>query len=153
VLIAAGLVYQSRLPELAQGSLRTWIAALEQLWALGPRVVIGQAVGDAQDIKRTRRYLCALQDAVLAALARGETASGVTRLPLPEFSGWAGYAARQGFNTQRAWRELEAAWMQGPVPACAPLSETTAGAASGAPASAARAGSHITRQPAPSASR
>ena len=121
VLIAAGLVYRARIPELAQGSLRTWIAALDQLWALSPRVVIGQAVGDAQDIKHTRRYLCALQDAVLAALARGETASGVALLALPEFSAWAGYDARQGFNTQRAWRELEAAWMQGPVPACNPL--------------------------------
>ena len=123
VLIAAGLVYQKRLPELAQGGLRAWVAALDALWALKPRVVIGQMVGNAEDLVNTRRYLCALQDAVLEALGRGETASSVSSLPLPEFSDWAGYASRQGFNTQRAWREIESAWMQGSVQPCAALGD------------------------------
>lgn len=117
-LIAAGLVYQRRLPELAQGQLRQWLRTLDELLALAPRVVIGQQVGDVSDLAATRAYLCSLQNGVLDALERGDTASQTPMIALPAFSGWAAYGERQAFNTQRAWRELEGLWMDGKLSRC-----------------------------------
>ena len=119
-LIAGGLIYQGRLPELAQGQLQRWLAALDTLAALNPEVVIGQRVGTAADLDATRAYLCQLQNGILDALERGDTASQTPVLPMPAFAHWAGYADRQGFNTQRAWRELEGQWMSGKLQACLP---------------------------------
>lgn len=39
VLLAGGLVYDGRLPELAQGSVRGWLSALQRITALSPRRV------------------------------------------------------------------------------------------------------------------
>lgn len=119
VLIAAGLVYRDRLPELAQGTVQGWIAALDQLTALRPRTVIGQSVGGIDTLHATRQYLCELTQAVWSAMDRGWSASEAESLALPAYAHWAGYAQRQGFNAQRAWRELEPWWIEGrKPPAC-----------------------------------
>ena len=126
LLIAPGLVYARRLPELAQGSLSGWIAALRQLRALDPDWVLGQRAtrGPDSDLPATERYLCDLAQAVLQALEQGRTASDAsptTATSLPAYAGWAGHAERQGFNVQRAWRELEPLWIRGePSPCAAP---------------------------------
>ena len=120
-LIAAGLVYGLRLPELAQGSLLGWIAALDRLAALRPVRVIGLQVGGPESIARTRTYLCDLAATVWEAMDRGLSASEAESLALPSYRSWAGYRERQPFNAQRAWRELEPLWMAGaPRPACSP---------------------------------
>ncbi|WP_382323884.1 MBL fold metallo-hydrolase [Hydrogenophaga sp. UC242_53] len=126
VLWAGGLVYGERLPELAQGSVDGWLAALDRLQALGPRHVIGAVVSSAQGdsgpvaLSGTRGYLQALRDHVLSAMDQGRHAGESATVPMPEWRGWAGHAQRQDFNVQRAWRELEPLWMrQAPPPASA----------------------------------
>lgn len=114
VLLAGGLVYQGRLPELAQGSLDGWLAALQRLAALRPRVVVGSRVTDAGGIADTQRYLTTLRREVLAAMDAGRLAGERGLVSMDAWRDWAGHAERQGFNVQRAWRELEAVWMQAP---------------------------------------
>lgn len=120
VLIAGGLLYDGRLPELAQGSLVGWLAALDRLAALQPRLAIGQGLSVAPDevqlppsFDATRAYLSDLRALVLGALDRGESPASAERLELPAYRHWAGYRERHAFNVQRAWRELEPRWMDG----------------------------------------
>ena len=118
VLWAGGLVYGERLPELAQGRVDGWLAALDRLAALRPRVVVSNVVSHAAvpgslppDLTSTRRYLSDLRSGVLQAMDQGQQASDATVVDLPAYRSWAGHSERQGFNAQRAWRELEPVWM------------------------------------------
>lgn len=131
-LVLGGLVYGPRLPELTQGSLRGWIQTLQTLaqqdlpmpaapTRLGLRTapplryVVG--VGGVQSpeaIAQTLSYLQDLEKAVWAALEAGQSSTDAEKIDLPAYRDWAGYAARQGFNAQRAWRELEPLWMASP---------------------------------------
>lgn len=117
LLWVGGLVYGQRLPELAQGSLDGWLAALDRLASLRPAVVLGNTVSVADPgalppaLQSTRAYLDDLRGTVLQAMDGGQQAHEAGQLPLPAYEGWAGYAERQGFNAQRAWRELEPVWM------------------------------------------
>jgi glyoxylase-like metal-dependent hydrolase (beta-lactamase superfamily II) len=124
LLWAGGLVYGQRLPELAQGSLEGWLAALDRLAALRPQVVVGNTVSVAPyanslppALTGTRAYLNGLRSGVLQAMDQGLQASDATIVTLPDHSAWPGHAERQGFNAQRAWRELEPQWMERESPA------------------------------------
>lgn len=134
LLIAPSLVYQGRIPELAQGSLLGWLAALRQLHQLRPAWVLGQQASrhagpagtpaNSSGLAASHGYLCALAQGVIAALELGRSANEATEAPelaLPAYAGWAGHAERHGFNLQRAWRELEPHWMNGGELDCAPL--------------------------------
>lgn len=132
-LWAGGLAYEGRVPELAQGSLVAWLAALDGLVALRPRGVVSAVVsvsGAAGEVPAallaTRGYLVALRDRVWAAMDAGASPHDTELLALPAYAHWAGYAARHGFNAQRAWRELEPAWMDR-EPAAAPAAMPGAG--------------------------
>ncbi|MBS4038108.1 MAG: MBL fold metallo-hydrolase [Hydrogenophaga sp.] len=121
VLWAGGLAYGGRLPELAQGSVEQWLAALDRLQRLQPLRVVGSRVGDAGLLDATQLYLQTLRSRVLAAMDAGRHAGELQAVRLDEWAGWAGFAERQGFNTQRAWRELEPVWMdQATAPGAAP---------------------------------
>lgn len=123
LLIAPSLVYQDRIPELAQGSLLGWLAALRQLHQLRPVWVLGQQASrhaglpatpaQTSGLAASHGYLCALAQGVLKAMELGRSANEAPELALPAYTGWAGYAERHGFNVQRAWRELEPHWMNG----------------------------------------
>lgn len=119
LLWVGGLVYGQRLPELAQGRVEGWLAALDRLAALEPRVVVGAAISVASPtgglppaLATTRAYLADLRQAVLQSMDAGRSPHESSELALPAYAGWAGYAERQGFNVQRAWRELEPVWME-----------------------------------------
>ena len=118
VLWAGGLAYRGRVPELSQGSLEGWLAALDHLEALAPAHVVSAAVSSAPDegempdaLRATRAYLGALRSGVLRAMDEGHQPQEPGLVPLPAFAGWAGYTERHLFNVQRAWRELEPVWM------------------------------------------
>lgn len=118
VLWAGGLVYDGRVPELSQGSLLGWLAALDRLDALAPRHVVSAALSSAappdghpEAVDATRAYLTALRQGVLSAMDQGHQPQEAGLVPLPAFAAWAGYAERHAFNVQRAWRELEPVWM------------------------------------------
>lgn len=123
VLWAGGLVYQNRVPELAQGHLDGWIAALDRLQALGPKQVIATTWSAAAAsepppaLQSTQAYLGTLREKTLQAMDEGGQPQEIDRVALPAFSGWAGYGARHGFNVLRAWRELEPVWMDQAKPA------------------------------------
>jgi len=138
VLWAGGLVYGQRLPELAQGRLDHWLSALDRLAALRPRVVVGSTVSVAEGavevppaLKTTRAYLTDLRRAVLTAMDAGRAAHESSQLALPAYAGWAGYTERQGFNAQRAWRELEPVWMDRMDPPAPPAASPLRGGTSG----------------------
>lgn len=124
VLWAGGLVVGGRVPELAQGSVDGWLAALERLAAPRPRVVVSSVVSRAvapgglpPALTDTRRYLTDLRTSVLQAMDQGLQASESGTVTLPAYRAWAGYTERHNFNVQRAWREQEPVWMgQGAVP-------------------------------------
>lgn len=119
IAFVGGLVYGQRLPELAQGSLLGWRAALLQIKALPARWVVGATVAGGspgrahQAIESTDAYLAQLQQAVLRGMESGLQVSELSTLAEPPFDAWTGNNVRHGFNLQRAWRELEPAWMDG----------------------------------------
>ena len=119
VLWTGGLVYDHRVPELAQGSLDGWLAALERLQALRPQQVLGtvwsrapEAGGSPLALAATQGYLTALRARVLQAMDEGHQPQETAWGELPAYRNWAGYSERHGFNLQRAWRELEPVWME-----------------------------------------
>jgi glyoxylase-like metal-dependent hydrolase (beta-lactamase superfamily II) len=118
VLWAGGLAYLGRVPELSQGSVDGWLAALDHLDALAPTHLVAAAVSSApgegglpEALRATRAYLRALRQGVLQAMDEGHQPQEAGLVPLPGFAGWAGYRERHLFNVQRAWRELEPVWM------------------------------------------
>ena len=118
VLWAGGLAYLERLPELSQGSLDGWLAALDQLDALAPAHVVSAVVSSAERkgelpeaMRATRAYLGALRQGVLRSMDEGHQPQQAGLVPLQAFAGWPGYPERHLFNVQRAWRELEPVWM------------------------------------------
>jgi glyoxylase-like metal-dependent hydrolase (beta-lactamase superfamily II) len=124
VLWAGGLLYDGRIPELAQGSLNGWLDALPRLAALRPAAVVGASVSVAPDdaslpeiFAATEGYLQALRGGVLQAMDAGLDGSDVQSVQLPGYAHWVGYRERHGFNVQRAWRELEPEWMETARPA------------------------------------
>lgn len=124
VLWAGGLVYEGRIPELAQGSLNGWLNAMPRLAALHPTVVVGAALSVAKEaqfaptaLNATTGYLQALRRRVLLAMDAGLDGSELQALELPDYADWMGYRQRHGFNVQRAWRELEPEWMNAAQPA------------------------------------
>ncbi len=119
VVWAGGLVYNQRLPELAQGGVDAWLLVLDRIAALQPRHVIGHAVSSSRKdgelppaMVATRAYLTELRALVLKAMDEGRHAGEGGVITMPAYAAWAGYGERQGFNVQRAWRELEAVWME-----------------------------------------
>ena len=115
---AGGLAYFGRVPELSQGGVDGWLAALDRLDALAPRHVIATVVSSAPSaaerppaLVATRAYLQGLRDGVLRAMDQGEQPQAQGQVSLPGFAAWAGYAERHAFNVQRAWREMEPVWM------------------------------------------
>ncbi len=119
VLWAGGLVYGERVPELAQGHVDAWLAALRRLQGLPVRTVIGATWSTAMEegvpppaLASTRGYLEALRAGVLQAMDAGRLPQEPGVVPLPAWAQWPGYAERHGFNVLRAWRELEPVWME-----------------------------------------
>jgi glyoxylase-like metal-dependent hydrolase (beta-lactamase superfamily II) len=138
VLWAGGLVVGERVPELAQGSVDGWLAALERLQALRPRVVVSSVVSSAvapgglpPALTDTRRYLTDLRTSVLQAMDEGHQPQDTAWGELPAYRIWAGYSERHGFNLQRAWRELEPVWMGMSDPPAPPAASPPRGGASG----------------------
>jgi glyoxylase-like metal-dependent hydrolase (beta-lactamase superfamily II) len=119
VVWAGGLVVEQRLPELAQGGVDAWLRALDRIAALRPGHVIGNAVSSSVKdaslppaMLATRAYLAELRARVLKAMDEGRHAGESAAIDMPAYRDWAGYAERQGFNVQRAWREMEPVWME-----------------------------------------
>lgn len=127
VLLAGGLVYGGRLPELAQGSVKGWLSALQRVAALEPHVVVSDLVSVAPHAQAlppalvgTQNYLLTLRQRLAQAMEAGLHGSETQSIAWPEYAKQVDFDARQEFNVQRAWRELEAEWMTAPLPITPP---------------------------------
>ncbi|MEX1165379.1 MAG: hypothetical protein WEK74_00635 [Hydrogenophaga sp.] len=112
------MAYLWRIPELAQGNVEGWLAALNRLDRLRPSHVVSAAVSISTEpdslpeaLTATPACLAALREGVLQAMDDGHQPQEPGLVPLAAFARWAGYAERHAFNVQRAWRELEPVWM------------------------------------------
>ncbi len=119
LVCAGGLAYRERVPEMQEASLQGWRQALRQLIALPADAVVATAAGTpAQTLVPTLAYLDALADGIGAALAAGRDASqAADAVAAGPFRHWRHFPTRHPLNLQRAWRQLEDAWMQGQAPA------------------------------------
>ncbi|MFS8934591.1 MBL fold metallo-hydrolase [Cupriavidus taiwanensis] len=119
LLCAGGLGYRERVPEMQEASLQGWRQALRQLIALPADTVVATATGTpAQTLAPTLAYLDALAQGIGAALAAGRDASqAADAVVAAPFRHWRHFPTRHPLNLQRAWRQLEDAWMQGEPPA------------------------------------
>ncbi|MEM5277253.1 MBL fold metallo-hydrolase [Cupriavidus taiwanensis] len=119
LLCAGGLGYRERVPEMQEASLQGWRQALRQLIALPADIVVASATGTpAQTLVPTLAYLDALAHGIGAALAAGRDASQAAEaVAAAPFRYWRHFATRHPLNLQRAWRQLEDAWLQGEPPA------------------------------------
>lgn len=119
-VFAGGLVYQDRVPELAQGSIDGWLSALTILENLNAKTVVGTGLSTGQpaqahsSLSYTRRYLASLRTGLLRALDAGHHASEAIAMDIPGYVTAAGYQSRHSHNVQRGWREMEAYWMNHP---------------------------------------
>lgn len=113
IVLAGPLVDGERLV-LAQGSVLGWLQALHRIEALQPRWLIGQhrvaGPGQVQTaLQAQRQALCALVHQAWQGLERGwNEAEALQHLPL---QGDGALQRQQHFNLLRAWREMEALWM------------------------------------------
>ncbi|CAM3187376.1 MBL fold metallo-hydrolase [Cupriavidus taiwanensis] len=119
LLCAGGLAYRERVPEMQEASLQGWRQALRQLTTLPADTVVATATGTpAQTLVPTLAYLDALANGIGAALAAGHDANqAADAVAAGPFRHWRHFPTRHPLNLQRAWRQLEDAWMQGEPPA------------------------------------
>lgn len=109
LLCAGGLATRQRVPDLREGSLAGWQAALRELLGWEVRRVAGAGVGTpAQTLAPTLAYLDALEaDIARAWRSGGDAADAARAVPGDGFRHWRGFSPRHALNVQRAWLELE----------------------------------------------
>jgi glyoxylase-like metal-dependent hydrolase (beta-lactamase superfamily II) len=110
VVFAGGLVSNGRIPELRNEQIPGWLAALDKLRAMDPRVVVpgfGPLVkGDG--IMQTGAYLRELDAAVRRTYASGTGLTDAMRtVQVPAFSHYKLYTIAQPQNVQRLYLQLE----------------------------------------------
>jgi glyoxylase-like metal-dependent hydrolase (beta-lactamase superfamily II) len=119
VLFAGALVENTRVPNLRDGQLDGWIAALEALRALPLRQVVPGhgAVGGTELIDGTLAYLRALDTAVRERYTAGASLSEtIAAVKLERYVGWVGYTELHGANVQHRYREIENRDLNGVTP-------------------------------------
>jgi len=110
VLFAGGLVQIGRVPELRDGKLAGWLAALDALGQLPVRRVVPGfgPVQDAGGVRAARAYLADLREAVAARYRHGASLTeAIRQAELPSYGAWSGYAERQPLNVQNVYLTLE----------------------------------------------
>jgi glyoxylase-like metal-dependent hydrolase (beta-lactamase superfamily II) len=119
VLFAGGLISHQSIPDLIDGSILQWQAALKMLQQLNPQVVVGtgpylrnikinQFQTTQNQIKLTSNYLNQLESIVRKDfLAGGNEADADKCLNLEQFEKVKGYKKLHPLNIQRVWREIE----------------------------------------------
>lgn len=119
-LFAGGLVDADRIPDLQDGQLPAWRAALARLAALPDlvRIVPGHGPqGGPELIDRQRGYFDALEARVKALLDAGASlAEAADRADLPAYRPWVGYATLHRRNVSLVYLRLEQAQLFGGSP-------------------------------------
>lgn len=109
-LYAGGLLDARRIPDVQDGDIDGWLAALDALRALRPRTVVpghGPA-GGTELIDLNARYLRQLQARLLELVRAGAPLSDVAdAATLPEFEGWDQYEIIHRRNASIVYLRLE----------------------------------------------
>jgi quinoprotein relay system zinc metallohydrolase 2 len=110
-LWSGDLLFRERIP-VVDGSVRGWLAAIDQLHAMKVSRVVpghGPMTQDlAQALRPERRYLQALADGVSAELAQGESEQhAIEHVALGEKSQWLLWDTAHAHNVIRAYEELQ----------------------------------------------
>lgn len=110
VLFSGGMVSIGRLPDLHEGSLAGWIAALKALRRVPAHYLVpdhGPVTVPAR-MQQTEAYLEALQRQVQTGVAQNRDVLDVMRMTGPAvYAGWVGYTELHPQNIQHAWFEAE----------------------------------------------
>lgn len=119
ILFAGGLISHQSIPDLIDGSVLKWQAAIHKLQELNPRIIIGtgpylrnikinQSQTTQDQLKLTSDYLNELESIVRKDfLAGGNEADADKCLNLEQFAKIKGYKKLHPLNIQRVWREIE----------------------------------------------
>ena len=110
VLFAGGLVSNGRIPELRDGELDGWLAALDRLEQIPARwVVPGHGpVSTPAAIAQTRAYLLALDARVREVYQSGASLlEAVDSVDLPQYRDWDMYPVAHRSNAHQRYLELE----------------------------------------------
>jgi glyoxylase-like metal-dependent hydrolase (beta-lactamase superfamily II) len=119
VLFAGGLVSSGRIPELRDGRIAGWLAALDRLEEIPIRwVVPGHGpVSTPAVIAQTRAYLLALDARVRGLYTTGASLlEAVDRVDLPQYSSWDMYPVVHRRNAHQRYLELELEEFGGEAP-------------------------------------
>ena len=110
VLFAGGVVVQDRIPELRDGRMEGWLAAIATIRRLAPGVVVpghGPPVS-ANDAQHTADYLSALDRRMRELYAQSTSLlEAVDRAALPGYEHWAGYGTIHRRNALHQYLQLE----------------------------------------------
>lgn len=110
VMFSGGVLSNGRVPELRDGKLEDWVAAIDRLASLPITTIVPgygppMMPGGAAD---TRRYLLDLEKHVRALYARGASLmEAVEAADLPAFAHWGAYHSLHRKNLQQRYLELE----------------------------------------------
>ena len=116
VLYAGKMVFNNSIPSLAHSDTISWIEALEMLYKLEAKYVVGYGsisnIGtdffNTNSIKNNLEYLRKLYSIVEKEFnSGGNGESADSRLQIEKFSEVLGYKRRHGLNIQHVWREME----------------------------------------------
>jgi glyoxylase-like metal-dependent hydrolase (beta-lactamase superfamily II) len=116
-LIAGSLVTVAAVPDLRDGDVPRWRAALARLAATrcAHLVPAHGPIGTCRDIEAFRGYLEALDARVAELFARGvELGDVAAQCELPRYASWEGYADLHGANASREYLRLERAALARP---------------------------------------
>jgi glyoxylase-like metal-dependent hydrolase (beta-lactamase superfamily II) len=110
VLFAGGVLAKDRIPELRDGRLDAWVAAIDAIGAMSLRAIVpghGPVMPPA-DARLTREYLVAL-DTRMRELYGANTGlmDAVDQAWVPAFATWQGYETRHRRNALQRYLELE----------------------------------------------
>jgi glyoxylase-like metal-dependent hydrolase (beta-lactamase superfamily II) len=119
ILFAGGLISHQSIPDLIDGWVLKWQAALKELQQLQPKVIVGtgpylrnikinQSKTTVEQLKLTDQYLNDLEIIVRKDfLAGGNEADADKCLNLEQLAKVKGYKKLHPLNIQRVWREIE----------------------------------------------
>jgi len=112
IVIAQGLVWPGRVPNLRETESTVMLRSLHQLRVIArdATTVLGEqgAVGSVDDISAHMDYIVALRAAIQARVKSGtDENAGLATLTMPMFSGRIGGGEIDTLNRQRIWREIE----------------------------------------------
>ena len=117
VVFAGGLVFADRVPTTPHADIPAWLASLDRLQAISPRLVVpshGPVHGGNQGLEQTRRYLQWLDASLTRWAAQGLEMTEVLQADVPaEFRRWAAFDTEFLRNVVHLYPRYEQRALQG----------------------------------------